>query len=191
MPVYFLRPIGMPGPVKIGASVEPEARMATYQRWSPFPLEIVVAVKGGRELEARFHALFSRLHSHHEWFKGHPEIDAVIDALKAGTFDLSGLPEPMDLRRKMHPVRRERSRAFTGLHSRLYRHYGPYNLPPGLAKAARTMRELSKATEDEKTEAALRIFEAVEKKAPRPDSISTRYCRQLLAERSAAHTTAA
>jgi hypothetical protein len=95
--VYFLRPIGMVGPVKIGSSRVPHERMMTCSNWSPFPLGLVAAVTGGVDLEQRFHALLRDHHSHGEWFFPTKEVMAVVEAVIAGTFDLSSLPEPYRL----------------------------------------------------------------------------------------------
>lgn len=45
--VYFLRPAGQDGPVKIGCSTAPQSRLEQYMSWAPFPLEIVATVPGG------------------------------------------------------------------------------------------------------------------------------------------------
>jgi hypothetical protein len=90
--VYFMRPKGMAGPVKIGHSFMPTERLLTYNAISPFPLEIVALYEGQRWVENQFHLLFEDLHSHHEWFRASPEIDAVIAQINAGTFDHAVLP---------------------------------------------------------------------------------------------------
>lgn len=93
--VYFLRPIGMAGPIKIGCSAVPEARLQTYMPWAPFPLEIAARLPStGYELEYRFHAAFAHLRTHHEWFSADPALTAAIDAITAGTFDPDTLPPP-------------------------------------------------------------------------------------------------
>jgi len=90
--VYFIRAKGGGGPVKIGYSYKPTARMAILAAWSPHPLEIVATIEGAVRIECRFHAMFAHLHSHHEWFLPSPELDAVIASINAGSFDLSSLP---------------------------------------------------------------------------------------------------
>lgn len=90
--VYFMRPVGADGPVKIGFSFAPEQRLYAYASWSPYPLEIAAMVPGTISTESQFHALFDAHHSHHEWFHAAPEISAVIDAIKAETFDMDSLP---------------------------------------------------------------------------------------------------
>lgn len=90
--VYFMRPVGAEGPVKIGCSGKPAKRLEAYMNWSPWPLEVVATVPGSFHLEWAFHAKFAHLHTHHEWFREDPELTATIDAIRAGSFDLSSLP---------------------------------------------------------------------------------------------------
>lgn len=98
--VYFIKPIGMDGPIKIGVSVAPERRREALEVWSPFKLEIVAEIDGDMMLELRFHALFAASQSHHEWFNVTPELLAVIAAINDGTFDLAALPPGRRLPRK-------------------------------------------------------------------------------------------
>lgn len=92
MTVYFLRPIGMEGPVKIGSSDKPERRLREYFVWSPYPLEIAATIDGGLDLERRFHSLFRADRTHHEWFRASPELSAVIAAIRDGRFNTDALP---------------------------------------------------------------------------------------------------
>lgn len=90
--VYFIKPVGMDGPVKIGTSCSPDGRRKTLATWSPFPLEIVAEIEGGRDLERRFHVKFYPDCQGREWFKASDELTRVIEAINAGTFDVSELP---------------------------------------------------------------------------------------------------
>lgn len=92
MAVYFIRPVGLEGPVKIGVSTMSWLRLEELMRWSPLPLEVVATLDGGGNLELRFHAKFKHLHSHKEWFKPDPELSATIADIQAGRFDVSTLP---------------------------------------------------------------------------------------------------
>lgn len=98
--VYFIKPIGMDGPIKIGCSIAPDRRRSSLELWSPFPLEIVAEYEGGNAIERRFHAMFASDHVHHEWFNRTDRLVGVIKAIKAGTFDLESLPPPQQLPRK-------------------------------------------------------------------------------------------
>lgn len=92
MYVYFLRPIGRSGPVKIGCSHVPLDRLAFFMAWAPEPLEIAAVYPGDHRVEHRFHALFKEYWSHREWFRAAPEITAAIAAINAGAFDPETLP---------------------------------------------------------------------------------------------------
>lgn len=82
--VYFARPIGLHGPVKIGCSAAPLERLKTLMTWSPIPLEIAATVPGDGKLERRIHGLFAKSHSHHEWFHASAELSQLIFSLAAG-----------------------------------------------------------------------------------------------------------
>lgn len=92
--VYFVRRADGEGPVKIGCSQVPEARLKSFMVWSPYRLEIVASIAGDERLEWRFHAKFVDQHSHREWFTPSDELDLVIQAVRDGTFDVESLPPP-------------------------------------------------------------------------------------------------
>lgn len=91
--VYFIRPVGQEGPVKIGCSKAPVERLKAYLPWSPVPLEIVAVIEGDYALEGRFHREFQALHTHHEWFRPSAELSATIREIQSGRFDPSSLPK--------------------------------------------------------------------------------------------------
>jgi len=91
--VYFIKPVGLDGPVKIGCSLLPRNRLAAMSAWSHVPLEIAALIVGDEDLERRFHAAFRDQWSHGEWFHASPALNAVIAAVAAGTFDVKALPE--------------------------------------------------------------------------------------------------
>lgn len=82
--VYFVKPVGADGPIKIGCSEVPLARLRSLADWSPFPLEIMVAIPGDYGLERRLHNRFFSQRSHREWFHASPELAAFIEKLKQG-----------------------------------------------------------------------------------------------------------
>ena len=82
--IYFLRPVGQPGPIKIGYSVRPDKRREWFNAWAPVPLELVHAMPGGSQLESKLHLAFADTHSHSEWFAASPRLLSMIDALMAG-----------------------------------------------------------------------------------------------------------
>lgn len=59
--VYFLKPVGMDGPIKIGCSEYPQRRLLNLMAWSPFPLELLAQIDGDESVERRFHAAFQHL----------------------------------------------------------------------------------------------------------------------------------
>lgn len=91
--VYFMRPIGMEGPVKIGYSKEPRLRLQSYNYVSPWPLEIAAQVPAEPALEYAFHARFIAQHTHHEWFAASAELSETIRQVAAGAFDHGALPK--------------------------------------------------------------------------------------------------
>lgn len=82
--VYFIRPIGLDGPAKIGCSRVPKSRLAVLMSWSPVELEIAATVPGDHQLERRIHGLFQTDHMRHEWFRGSPRLSGLIRDLAAG-----------------------------------------------------------------------------------------------------------
>lgn len=84
--VYFLRPIGTAGPIKIGCSVNPVARRATFETHTPWELEVAASTPGDLRLEGHFHRAFEHARMHREWFDARPEITALIDQINAGEF---------------------------------------------------------------------------------------------------------
>lgn len=82
--VYFVKPVGMAGPIKIGCSWHAVERLKTLSAWSPFPLEIILTIPGSYKLEKNIHACFADLHSHREWFHAADRLLAAIELLKQG-----------------------------------------------------------------------------------------------------------
>lgn len=82
--VYFIKPIGMDGPVKIGCSGDPIARLKQLMAWSPFPLEIVAAFPADNDMESSLQGMFEDSLSHGEWFNPTPRLAEVIEHVRAG-----------------------------------------------------------------------------------------------------------
>lgn len=95
--VYFIRPVGAEGPVKIGYSRLPPKRLAEISTWAPVPLEIAATVPGGANLERNLHNCFADQHSHREWFHASPRLSGLIASL-AGGAELSSVFDLTDLR---------------------------------------------------------------------------------------------
>lgn len=75
--VYFVR-AGADGPIKIGFSWNPWARVADLQVGCPEQLRIIVTVKGDRVDERAVHRRFESSRLQGEWFKATPELLAFI-----------------------------------------------------------------------------------------------------------------
>lgn len=95
--VYFIKPVGMDGPIKIGCSVSPDGRRQTLAVWSPFALEIVAEIEGNFQMERRFHARHLASRERGEWFTATELLKADIASIRAGTFDAAVLPDPIKL----------------------------------------------------------------------------------------------
>ncbi len=79
--VYFFKPSGLDGPIKIGCSATPFDRMATFAAWSPFPLEMIGHVAGTSKDEFYLHRCFWSVRSHGEWFRSSPELRQAIERI--------------------------------------------------------------------------------------------------------------
>lgn len=103
--VYFIRPVGLPGPVKIGCSHAPPDRLEALAVWAPFPLEIAATIPGNITLENKIHGLFAHAHSHREWFHPTADLVAAIARLAAG----EAVENVLDLKKET-PSLRSRTR---------------------------------------------------------------------------------
>lgn len=57
--IYFIRPVGQRGPIKIGCSYLPLDRLRGLCQWSPLPLEVVATCDGQHHgVERRLHLMF-------------------------------------------------------------------------------------------------------------------------------------
>lgn len=79
--VYFIRPVGLDGPIKIGCSTYPMSRLNALMTWSPFPLEILAMAPGGHSDERRLHQRFSADRLRSEWFRTTRELIDLIDGV--------------------------------------------------------------------------------------------------------------
>lgn len=82
--VYFIRPVGMSGPVKIGCTGFIRERLVQLATWSPLPLEVIYVEEAGHDLERNLHRCFADCHSHHEWFQPNERLLSAIALLQSG-----------------------------------------------------------------------------------------------------------
>lgn len=73
--IYFLFADSM---VKIGFSKTPTARTSQLQTAMPLQLTALVILPGERQLDKKLHALFSKDHSHREWFRASDGIRRLV-----------------------------------------------------------------------------------------------------------------
>lgn len=89
--VYFMRPIGCEGPIKIGCSKLAEKRLRSLEIWSPAKLELICAVPGCHNDENILHQMFGVDRLHGEWFRASPALLDLIEYVQA-----SGKLPPLD-----------------------------------------------------------------------------------------------
>lgn len=78
--LYFLKPVGMMGPIKIGCSKFPESRLASVALWSPVPVETITVVPGGFREENMLHRQFANFRLHGEWFAANDGLLEIINS---------------------------------------------------------------------------------------------------------------
>lgn len=84
--IYFIKPVGMDGPIKIGCSRCAKGRLVEIARWAPMPLEIVGMVPGSFKDERTLHRAFAHLQEHMEWFaEGADLVAAIALIIEAGS----------------------------------------------------------------------------------------------------------
>lgn len=82
--VYFARPVGADGRIKIGCSYKPASRLVALSVWCAYPVEIVAVAAGGFDVERSLHSYFAADRLHREWFRSSPELLFVIDQMSRG-----------------------------------------------------------------------------------------------------------
>lgn len=82
--IYFMKPVGHVGPIKIGYAADPSKRLASCQSWSPSKLEIVAVCPGDIILERNIHGCLADCHSHGEWFHPTARVLALLYKVKQG-----------------------------------------------------------------------------------------------------------
>jgi hypothetical protein len=101
--VYFIKPVGLVGPIKIGLSENPQRRIDEFRTWSPFELEIIGTIAGSWADEQFLHECLAADHSHGEWFFPSREVLRAVDEVISS----GGIKS---LRARLQPVENLRSR---------------------------------------------------------------------------------
>jgi hypothetical protein len=78
--IYFIR-AERGGPIKIGRSRAPKARLARLQTASALPLRLLACVPASTEVEMLLHERFARERLEGEWFKASPRLLRFVGAL--------------------------------------------------------------------------------------------------------------
>ncbi len=77
--VYFIAASEISdGPIKIGSSRKPDARLAALQSGCPVRLEILALCQGGFERERGYHLRFAADRLHGEWFARNDKLERLI-----------------------------------------------------------------------------------------------------------------
>lgn len=87
--VYFIKPIGQLGPVKIGFTDHLAKRARCVAVQSPLLLEVVCSAPGGQAEERLLHERFAGQHMHGEWFAWSKDLQFVMDRVA----ETGALPE--------------------------------------------------------------------------------------------------
>lgn len=96
--IYFIRPVGEMGPVKIGCSKNPEKRLQQLSCIERRKLEILATVPGNMDDERRIQSTFWHDHLYNEWFGWSRMLHVVVAAAARGELDIDALP-PARVRR--------------------------------------------------------------------------------------------
>lgn len=102
--IYFLQ-AGPGGPIKIGISADPAARLVELQTGCPWPLFCLFKAEGSVQNERDLHAVFDEDRIHREWFHPSRPLLGLIEAAKVAGFTW---PEPAMRSERSPPVRSER-----------------------------------------------------------------------------------
>lgn len=141
--IYFIRPVGMDGPIKIGISDAPVRRLRGLMAWSPVALELLATFPGTKTEEAMLHSHFLDQRDHGEWFKSSPSMLDLIARIHAGEplsdiIDMTAQRRPMPVSVKV-PGKQSVSVRVVFAEKRAF---GPYpTQPPRPAHIAKLLNE--------------------------------------------------
>ena len=76
--IYFLTTVDR-SMVKIGTARDPSVRLKALRGASPVDIVLAATTLGSYEAEKALHFALWSHHSHCEWFRGHPDVIAVVD----------------------------------------------------------------------------------------------------------------
>lgn len=82
--VYFIKPVGQAGPIKVGHSAYPPERLGSLQTWSFVELEIISRFAGTRADEKAIHQRFADCQVRGEWFEAVEDLVSLAEGIRAG-----------------------------------------------------------------------------------------------------------
>lgn len=82
--IYFMKPVNLNGPIKIGHTVMPDHRLCVLGYWSPFELEFIGLHEGTIGDEWNLHTKFASYRLHNEWFLPSDEMNDCLAKLSGG-----------------------------------------------------------------------------------------------------------
>lgn len=80
--VYFVKPVGMEGPIKIGSTRNFTKRFRCMNTDSPFELECILWLEGDYDDETKIQTLLLGSHLRGSWFQASDEVLALIERVK-------------------------------------------------------------------------------------------------------------
>lgn len=89
--VYFIRPVGMAGPIKIGFAYDPDRRCRQLQFSSPVELEVIGSVNGAMRDEYAVQAYLADHQSHGEWFRSSDRVNETVQGIISGRISMASL----------------------------------------------------------------------------------------------------
>lgn len=78
--IYFAKPVGAEGPIKIGISRDVSKRLSEMNT-GPIEIEIIAVSEGGFREERQLHVQFAPAHVRGSWFSPTPELLALISGV--------------------------------------------------------------------------------------------------------------
>jgi hypothetical protein len=82
--IYFAKPVGSDGPIKIGRTRDPQKRLRSMNADSPVELEFAAVAEAEFEDEAKLHRQFDNCHLRGSWFAASPGITRAIALIAGG-----------------------------------------------------------------------------------------------------------
>lgn len=79
--IYFVEPVDLDGPIKIGFSQQAEARLGALSSASPIALRLIGALHASNDDEQFLHRCFADAHSHGEWFYATDLLRSTIEGI--------------------------------------------------------------------------------------------------------------